>query len=46
MRDETCAILYSTSRVPEALPVTKSFLKTLESFGNSSLWENLSVDGD
>ncbi len=46
MRDETCVILHLTSRVPEELPVTKSFLKTLEPFGNSSLWENLSVDGD
>jgi hypothetical protein len=46
MRDETCAILHSTSRVPEELPVTKSFLKTLELFGNSSLRENLLVDGD
>jgi hypothetical protein len=46
MRDETCAILHSTSRVPEELPVTKSFLETLESFGNSSLRENLLVDDD
>jgi hypothetical protein len=46
MRDETCAILHLMSRVLEELSVTKSFLETLESFGNSSLWKNLSVDGD
>ena len=46
MSDETCAILHSTARVPEELPSPASFFKTLELFGNSSLWDNLSVDGD
>jgi hypothetical protein len=46
MSDETYAILHSTARVPEELPSPAYFFKTLELFGNSSLWDNLSVDGD
>jgi hypothetical protein len=46
MRDETCAILHSTASIIEVIPTPMSFLKTLESFENSSLWGNLSVDGD
>jgi hypothetical protein len=46
MSNETCAILHLTARVPEELPSPASFFKTLESFGNSSLWDNILVDGD
>jgi hypothetical protein len=46
MRDETCAILHSITSLPVVVPTPTSFLKTLESFGNSSLWDDLLVDGD
>jgi hypothetical protein len=46
MSNETCAILHLTAMVPEELPSPASFFKTLELFGNSSLWDNLLVDGD
>jgi hypothetical protein len=46
MSNVTCAILHLTAKVPEELPSPASFFETLQSFGNSSLWDNLSVDGD
>ncbi len=46
MRDAICAVLHSTSRVPEIVTAPTFFLETLHTFGNSSLWENLSVDGN
>ncbi len=46
MSNVTCAILHSTAKVPEELPSPASFFETLQLFGNSSLWDNLSVNGD
>ena len=37
MRDAICAVLHSTSRVPEIVTAPTFFLKTLQMFGNSSL---------
>ncbi len=47
MSNVTCAILHLTAKVPEELPSPASFFETrLQSFGNSSLWDNFLVDGD
>jgi hypothetical protein len=46
MRDAICAVLHSTSRVQEIVTAPTYFLETPQTFGNSSLWENLLVDGD
>jgi hypothetical protein len=46
MSNATCAILHSAAKVPVEVPSPSSFLETLQSFGNGSLWDNLSVDGD
>jgi hypothetical protein len=34
------------AKIPEELPSPASFFETLQLFGNSSLWDNLLVDGD
>ena len=46
MSNATCAILHLAAKVPVEVPSPSSFLETLQSFGNGSLWDNLSVDGD
>ena len=46
MRCPQIAVLHSHSPFPELLEPQRTFRLTLESFGNPSLWTNLSVDGD
>jgi hypothetical protein len=40
------AILHSYAAIPSPPTPSTSFLETLESFGNPSLWESLIVNGD
>jgi hypothetical protein len=41
-----CALMPSCTPLPTPSIVPLTFLATLATFGNSSLWDNLSVDGD
>ncbi len=46
MEGATKVVLHSWSPVLGGLIPSLTFLSTLESFGNPSLWVNLNVDGD
>ncbi len=46
MSNATGAILHSVAKIPVEVPSPSSFLETLQSFGNGSLWDNLSFEGD
>ncbi len=46
MESATSVVLHSWSPVPRGLIPSLTFLLTLESFGEPSLWANLNVNGD
>jgi hypothetical protein len=46
MSSATRAVLHSRSLQPCIHTIPTTFCETLESYGNPSLWENLSYDGD
>ena len=38
--------LHSTANIPQTLPRTRSFLETLHTFPNQSMWNDLTLDKD
>jgi hypothetical protein len=46
MSSLSCVVMHSKALFPSPPTPPTSFLETLESFGNPSLWENLHVDGN
>jgi hypothetical protein len=46
MISQTCANMHSSSPLPAITVLPTSFIRVPESFGNNSLWENMTVDGD
>jgi hypothetical protein len=46
MISQTCANMHSSSPLPAITVLPTSIFTVLESFGNNSLWENMTVDGD
>jgi hypothetical protein len=38
--------MHSSSPLPATTVLPISFFTVLESFGNNSLWENMTIDGD
>jgi hypothetical protein len=46
MCDATVAVVHSTAPFPVSVPSHTTFHGRLAAYGNNSLWDNLSVDGD
>ena len=46
MASATVAVLHSSAQMPVTSVVQSTFLERLSSYGNPSLWSDLSIDGD
>ncbi len=46
MDSQTCVNVHSSSPFPATTASPTALIEVLESFGNDSLWENMTLDGD